>query len=97
MIKKYILFYVLFPLIGLPTIGLTWFFWSMPSPEVICQKTAQITSQKKVEEQSLTQCIKTMAEKKDISGIIAYRKEARCIMKAETIANITACRAENSQ
>jgi hypothetical protein len=95
--KKYIWFYVLVPVLGLPTIGGAVFYATTPSPQTVCEKTLSITAEKTAEEATLTECAKALAQERDFNGVRQYRKEARCIADAETKKDLQVCAQEAAE
>lgn len=95
--KKYIWFYVLVPVLGLPTVGGAWFYATTPSPQTVCEKTLSITAEKKAEETTLTECAKALAKEREFTGVRQYRREARCVADAETKKDLEACAKEAAE
>lgn len=95
--KKYIWIYIIAPLVGVPiTVG-GFFVATTPSPEVVCNKTLEITTQQKMSDASIVECAKALSKEREFKGVLQYRKEARCIADAETKEDLNLCAKEAAE
>lgn len=71
-----------------------------PSPEEVCQHIIDLTKKEVGEEaEAMTEqldahkekCIKDGEHQKEMRGALEYNKEAKCVMAAESIADVEKC------
>jgi len=64
-----------------------------PSPEQLCDHVIELSESEDEDAASIDRddCIDTAERKKQLHGMLKYKQEARCIMDAETRAELGKC------
>ena len=61
-----------------------------PSPKKVCEHTKELIGEG-AEDMDIDTCVKALEKQKEMKGSIEFNKEAKCVMKADSLEEMAKC------
>lgn len=61
-----------------------------PSPKKLCEHTKELIGEG-AEDMDIDKCVESLEKQKEMKGSMEFNKEAKCVMKADTLEEVGKC------